>query len=101
MAWYDDKKKTTHVAIYKDAETAEREQHEAAAKGWVVREETAAPERIAVGRARGPTSNGTERATGFHRMTLDDQPHPSIPGRNEARRPDEVRRAVTATGAPG
>jgi hypothetical protein len=51
MAWYDDKKTTTHVAIYKDAGAAEREQREAAAKGWVVRETTAAPERVAVGRA--------------------------------------------------
>jgi hypothetical protein len=51
MAWYDDKKKTTHVATYKDAAAAEREQREAAAKGWMVRETTAAPERVAVGRA--------------------------------------------------
>ncbi len=51
MAWYDDKKKTTHVARYKDAETAERERHEAADRGWVVQETTTAPERVAVGRA--------------------------------------------------
>jgi hypothetical protein len=51
MAWYDDKKKTTHVATYKDAAAAEREQREAAAKGWMVRETTAAPESVAVGRA--------------------------------------------------
>lgn len=51
MAWYDDKNKTTHVATYKDAATAEREQREAAATGWVVRETTTAPERVAVGRA--------------------------------------------------
>ena len=51
MAWYDDKKKTTHVATYKDADAAEREQREAAAKGWTVRETTAAPERVVVGRA--------------------------------------------------
>ena len=51
MAWYDDKKKTTHVARYKDEASAERERIEAAAKGWVVREMTAAPERVAVGRA--------------------------------------------------
>lgn len=51
MAWYDDKKKTTHVAHYKDLETAEREGREAAAKGWVVQETTTAPERVAVGRA--------------------------------------------------
>lgn len=50
MAWYDDKKKITHVATYKDAETDEREGHEAAAKGWVVCETTTAPERVAVGR---------------------------------------------------
>jgi len=48
MAWYDDKKKMTHVATYKDAEAAERE---ASAKGWVVRDTTTAPERVAVGRA--------------------------------------------------
>jgi len=40
MAWYDDKKKTTHVAHDKDVETAEREGREAAAKGWVVQETT-------------------------------------------------------------
>jgi hypothetical protein len=51
MAWYDDKKKTTHVAHYKDTEAAEREGREAAAQGWVVRETTTAPERTAVGRA--------------------------------------------------
>jgi hypothetical protein len=51
MAWYDDKQKTTHVAHYKDAAAAEREQREAGAKGWVVRETTTAPERVAVGRA--------------------------------------------------
>lgn len=51
MAWYDDKKKTTHVATYKDAAAAERERREAAAKSWVVRKTTVAPERAAVGRA--------------------------------------------------
>ncbi|MHB8648277.1 MAG: hypothetical protein ACYDAR_21055 [Thermomicrobiales bacterium] len=51
MAWYDDKKKTTHVATYKDTDAAEREQREAALKGWTVRETTTAPERVAVGRA--------------------------------------------------
>jgi hypothetical protein len=51
MAWYDDKKKTTHVAQYKDAEAAEHEQREAAVKGWVARETTSAPGRVAVGRA--------------------------------------------------
>ncbi len=51
MAWYDDKKKTTHVAHYKDTETAEREGREAATKGWVVQETTTALERVAVGRA--------------------------------------------------
>lgn len=51
MAWYDDKKTTTHIAQYKDMDTAKREEREAAAKGWVVRETTTAPERVAVGRA--------------------------------------------------
>ena len=51
MAWYDDTKKTTHVATYKDADAAERERREAEAKGWVVRETATAPERVAVGRA--------------------------------------------------
>lgn len=51
MAWYDDKKKTTHVATYKDMETAQREEREAAAKGWVVQETITAPDRVAVGRA--------------------------------------------------
>ncbi len=51
MAWSDDRKKTTHVATYKDAERAEAEGREAAAKGWIVRERTAAAERVAVGRA--------------------------------------------------
>jgi hypothetical protein len=51
MAWYDDKKKTTHTATYKDADAAERERGEAAAKGWKVRETTTAPDRVAVGRA--------------------------------------------------
>jgi hypothetical protein len=51
MAWYDDTKKTTHVATYKDTDAAEREHREAAAKGWTVRETTTAPERVAVGRA--------------------------------------------------
>jgi hypothetical protein len=51
MAWYDDTKKRTHVAHYKDADAAEREQREAVAKGWTVRETTTAPERVAVGRA--------------------------------------------------
>lgn len=50
MAWYDDKKKTTHVARYKDADAARREDREATAKGWVVRDTTTAPERVAVGR---------------------------------------------------
>lgn len=55
MAWYDDTKKRTHVATYKDAERAEAEGREAAAHGWAVRERTTAPERVAVGRtiARG------------------------------------------------
>ncbi len=55
MAWYDDPKKTAHVATYKDAERAEAEGREAAAKGWTVRERTVAAERVAVGRtiARG------------------------------------------------
>ncbi len=51
MAWYDDKKKTTHVAHYKDEDAAQREGRAAAAKGWVVRETSTAPERVAVGRA--------------------------------------------------
>ena len=42
MAWYDDKKKVSHVATYKDATTAEAEGREAAAKGWTVRETTVA-----------------------------------------------------------
>jgi hypothetical protein len=51
MAWYDDKKKTTHVARYKDAAAAQREGSEAAATGWMVGETTIAPERVAVGKA--------------------------------------------------
>lgn len=51
MAWYDDKKTTTHVATYKDAESAEAEGREAAAKGWTVRETAVAGDRVAVGRA--------------------------------------------------
>jgi hypothetical protein len=51
MAWYDDKKKMTHSATYKDAETAEAEGRAAAATGWTVRETTVAAERVAVGRA--------------------------------------------------
>jgi hypothetical protein len=60
MAWYDDKEATAHVATYKDAETAEAEGREAAAKGWRVRETTVAPERVAVGRsiARGIATAG-------------------------------------------
>jgi hypothetical protein len=63
MAWYDDTKKTTHVAHYKDAEAAEREGREATAKGWAVREMTTAPERVAVGRAitKGLFTAGTAR----------------------------------------
>ena len=34
-----------------DRESAEREGREAAAKGWVVRETTTGPERVAMGRA--------------------------------------------------
>jgi hypothetical protein len=51
MAWYDDKKKTSHVAVYKDVKTAETEGRQAAAKGWTVRETSVAAERVAVGRA--------------------------------------------------
>jgi hypothetical protein len=61
MAWYDDKKKTAHVATYTDAQSAEAEGREAAAKGWTVRETTVAAERVAVGRsiARGIATAGT------------------------------------------
>ena len=51
MAWYDDKDRKVHIATYKDAKRAEAEGKEAAAKGWTVRETSAAPERVAVGRA--------------------------------------------------
>jgi hypothetical protein len=51
MAWYDDTKKTLHIATYKDAVAADDEGREAAAKGWRVRNTTEAPGRVAVGRA--------------------------------------------------
>lgn len=60
MAWYDDKKATTHIATYKDAETAAADGREAAAKGWRVRETTTAPDGVTVGRsiARGIATAG-------------------------------------------
>lgn len=51
MAWYDDTKKRTHVAHYKNAHAAWKEGNEAAKKGWEVTERTQAPTRVAVGRA--------------------------------------------------
>jgi hypothetical protein len=60
MAWYDDKKATTHIATYKDAESAAAEERAAAAKGWQVQETAAAADRVAVGRtiARGIMTAG-------------------------------------------
>lgn len=87
MAWYDDKNKTTHVATYKDADAADREQRAAAATGWVVRETTTAPERVAVGRAitKGLFTAGTALLKGRPRkggnmtVTYERKPAPTKP----------------------
>jgi hypothetical protein len=50
MAWYDDKKKLTHVATYKNEGDATKDADKAAKKGWIPQGTTATDGHINLGR---------------------------------------------------
>ena len=51
MAWYDDKKRTTYVAIYESDKTMKKEVEEASKKGWIVQSATSTAGHVHMGRA--------------------------------------------------
>ena len=50
MAWYDDKKRLTHVATYKNSKAAAKEADRAAKKGWMPQGSDTTDGHINVGR---------------------------------------------------
>ena len=50
MAWYDDKKKLTHIATYKNEKEASKDANRAAKKGWMPQGTDATDSHVNVGR---------------------------------------------------
>jgi len=50
MAWYDNKKKLTHVATYKNEKAASKDANRAAKKGWMPQGTAATDGHVNVGR---------------------------------------------------